>query len=81
MTAPKLNRREMAGMVAAATALAATPAVAAGQPRMEKALSYCEAALKELKNAKANKGGHRIEAIQHLEYVIQEIKRGIAAAD
>ncbi|GKY88783.1 hypothetical protein [Sinisalibacter aestuarii] len=79
MSASKLNRRELTAIVAGATALAATPALAA-QPRMEKALAHCQEALKELKAANNNKGGHRVEAIQHLEYVIQEIKRGIAYA-
>jgi hypothetical protein len=80
MSASKLNRRELAAMVAAAAALGATSAEA-GQPHMEKALQYCSAGLKELKDAAGNKGGHRNKAIEHLEFVIQEIKRGIAYAD
>ena len=76
---PTLNRRELAGLTAGAAALAAVPAEAA-QPHMTNALAYCEAALTELRKAKANKGGHRVTAIEHLEYVIAQIKEGIAHA-
>jgi hypothetical protein len=75
-----LSRREVAGLAAGAAALAATPALAKPQPNMEKALAYCQEGLKHLKAAAANKGGHRAKAIEHLEYVIKEIKAGIKAA-
>lgn len=81
MSAKKLNRREITGLMAAATALAATPASAVSQPNMEDALVKCEKALASLKAANNNKGGHRKNAIEHLEYVIQEIKLGIAYAN
>ena len=77
---PALSRREVAGLAAAAAALAATPALASNQPHMDAALAHCQTGLSELKAATANKGGHRQNAIEHLEYVIQEIKAGIAAA-
>jgi molybdopterin synthase catalytic subunit len=80
MSAAKLSRRDVTAMAAAAAALAATPAMAA-QPHMEAALKKCENALEELKAAASNKGGHRKNAIEHLEYVIQEIKLGIEAAE
>ena len=77
MSDAKLNRRDMAAMVALAAAFGAAPAEAAAQPNMEKALEYCEAALSRLEAAKNNKGGHRVTAIKHLKFVIQEIKAGI----
>lgn len=77
---PALSRREVTGLVVAATALAATPALA-GQPHMRAALSHCQAALIELKAAKHNKGGHRRTAIEHLDYVIAQIKEGIDHAN
>ena len=76
---PTLSRREITGLAAGAAALAATPALGA-QPHMQNALAYCEAALSELKRAKTNKGGHRKEAVTHLEHVIYRIKQGIAFA-
>lgn len=79
MTDKTFTRREMGVLVAAGTAVAAVPAEAA-QVHMERALDLAQAALTELRAAKANKGGHRKEAIDHLRYVIQEIKRGIAYA-
>jgi len=78
---PNLSRREVAGLAAAAAALAAVPASAAPQPHMRNALTYCETALNELYAAKANKGGHRAKAIEHLEYVISQIKEGIRHAN
>ncbi len=78
-TPKKLNRREIAGITAAATAMAAlgaTPAQGA-QGRMLAALAHCEAALEELKRANSNKGGHRKTAMEHLRYVISQIKEGI----
>ena len=76
---PTVSRREVAGLAAAATALAAAPALAK-QRHMEAALSHCEYALSELHKAKSNKGGHRKVAITHLEYVISQIHEGIAHA-
>lgn len=78
---PTLSRRDIAGLTAAATVLAATPALAQGQPRMERALVLCESALRELKGASRNKGGHRVVAMEHLEYVISQIKLGIQAGE
>jgi hypothetical protein len=74
-----LSRREITGLATAAAALAASPALA-GQPRMQAALSHCQIALSELQNANNNKGGHRRKAIEHLKYVIDQIKEGIAHA-
>lgn len=77
---PTLSRRDIAGLAVGAAALAASPAMAY-QPRMEKALALCQAALVELRAANANKGGHRATAIEHLEYVIAQIKEGIKHAN
>lgn len=78
--AKKLSRREIAGLAAGAAVLAATPAEAA-QVKMLRALGYCEAGLAELHAANPNKGGHRRVAIEHLEYVIAQIKEGISHAN
>jgi hypothetical protein len=78
-TESTISRRQLAGLAAGAAALAAASPSLAAQPHMESALSLCQEALGHLKAANANKGGHRATAIEHLEYVIKEIKAGIAA--
>lgn len=80
MTKSSLSRRELATLAAGAAVLAASPASAA-QPNMEKALAHLNAALKALKAAKNNKGGHRVKAIQYTEAAIQRVKLGIDFAD
>ncbi|MCB1338765.1 MAG: hypothetical protein KDK10_15365 [Maritimibacter sp.] len=77
---PKLSRRDLAGLTAAATVLAAAPALGA-QNRMNRALALCQSALGELQGATPNKGGHRKVAMEHLEYVISQIKLGIQAGE
>jgi len=74
-----LNRRQVAGLAAGAATLAVSPAHAA-QPHMENARAYTEAALTELRKANHNKGGYRKDAIEHLEYVLILIDKGIAHA-
>lgn len=81
-TAKTLSRREVAGLAAGAAALAAAPMPAeAAQTKMLRSLAYCEAGLAELRAANPNKGGHRKVAIEHLEYVISQIRQGIAYAN
>ena len=75
-----LSRREVAGLAAAAAALAASPA-AANQPNMEAALEACRTARARLESATANKGGHRKKAIEHVNAAIEEIRKGIAHAN
>ena len=76
---PTVSRREITGIAAAATVVAAAPALAR-QRHMEAALSHCQIALAELHAANNNKGGHRKKAIKHLDYVIAQIYEGIAHA-
>lgn len=74
-----LSRREVAGLAAAAAALAASPALA-NQPNMEAALQACRTARAHLESANNNKGGHRNKAIEHLNAAIEQIRKGIAFA-
>lgn len=74
-----LNRRQLAGLAAGAAAFAASPALAR-QPHMINARAYTEAALTELRKANNNKGGYRKDAIEHLEYVLVLIDKGIEHA-
>jgi hypothetical protein len=65
-----------------ATILAAmigTNAVTADpQPAMKSALVNLEQAQTNLKNATADKGGHRVNALDHIAKAIDEVKKGIA---
>ncbi len=55
----------------------ATHAIAEPQPQMRKALVALETAVSHLKTASADKGGHRVKAIELTEQAIQEVKAGI----
>lgn len=50
------------------------------QPHMQYALSALEDAKSELASAKANKGGHRVKALEQVNQAIAEVKLGIEAA-
>ena len=53
----------------------------AAQPHMDNALSALRNARTELNQAEANKGGHRVRAIQLVDSAIAEVKSGMAYAD
>jgi hypothetical protein len=48
------------------------------QPAMKSALTNLEQAQQNLKNATADKGGHRVNALNHVAKAIDEVKKGIA---
>lgn len=48
------------------------------QPRMVEAIDHLERGLAALKAATPDKGGHRANAIQHVERAISETRAGIA---
>jgi hypothetical protein len=48
------------------------------QPAMRSALQNLEQAQQNLKNATADKGGHRVNALDHVAKAIEEVKKGIA---
>ncbi|MBL9045286.1 MAG: hypothetical protein JNM83_27000 [Myxococcales bacterium] len=48
------------------------------QPHMKSALNSLEGALGQLEKATADKGGHRVKAIDHVKQAIAEVKAGIA---
>lgn len=63
-------------------ALGPTHAVAqANQPHMQTALDALGRARSELQAATANKGGHRVKALDLIAQAIGEVKAGIASAD
>ncbi|HEV7735401.1 MAG TPA: hypothetical protein VGR62_24725 [Candidatus Binatia bacterium] len=63
-------------LLAAAGGTVATRAVA-DQPKMEQALTSLREARGLLKEANANKGGHRAKAVDLVEAAIKEVEAGI----
>lgn len=51
--------------------------VSADQPRMQSALRNLEQARGDLQNATADKGGHRVRAINLVNQAISEVNAGI----
>lgn len=51
--------------------------VAADQPLMQSALTHLEAAERDLENATADKGGHRVEALRLVRAAQAEVRKGI----
>lgn len=49
----------------------------AEQPHMQSALSYLKSARSELIEARANKGGHRANAIKLVDQAIDETREGL----
>ncbi len=78
-----LNRRlaAIALAVAAAGGLAVSLASASNQPNMDSALASLRSARTALIEAKSNKGGHRVKAIELVDAAIGEVKRGIEAGE
>jgi hypothetical protein len=48
-----------------------------GQPHMQSALDQLEAARSELRAARADKGGHRMRAIELIDRAIDEVQLGM----
>jgi hypothetical protein len=82
----RMTRRGLA--TTAATGLAAigllsvsTNSASAYQGNMERALASLNQALAELRQATANKGGHRAKAVELIEAAIAQTQAGIDFAD
>jgi outer membrane lipoprotein-sorting protein len=58
----------------------AVPALAQPQPHMTAALSSLESAKAELDKATADKGGHRVKAIELINQAMEEVRKGIEFA-
>jgi hypothetical protein len=56
----------------------AMPAFADDQPKMKEALESLEHAKQQLQQAEHDKGGHRAEAIKHIDQAIAQVKAGMA---
>jgi hypothetical protein len=68
-------------ILAGALAGGAGYAYAERQPHMREAHRHLEQALASLKNAEADKGGHRAKAIELIEGALREVKEGIEFDD
>jgi len=55
-----------------------TAVMAERQPAMHAALAHLREAREALKDASADKGGHRVRAIKMINQAIEEVERGIA---
>ena len=53
----------------------------AAQPHMDNALDALKTARSELEVADANKGGHRVNAINLINQAIEEVRKGKAYAE
>jgi hypothetical protein len=51
------------------------------QPKMRAALGYLQSAKKNLEKASADKGGHRVKALDLVDQAIDAVNRGIAVAN
>ena len=54
------------------------PAFGQNQPKMREALETLERAKQQLQQAEHDKGGHRVEAIKHVDMAIAQVKAGMA---
>ena len=67
-----------AGMVVAGGLGFGVGTVEAQQPHMQNALGYLTSAQSELQVAEANKGGHRVNALNLVNQAITQVQAGIA---
>jgi hypothetical protein len=73
----KVSTIVLAGGLALALGTSFVREASADQPNMKAALSQLEAALGSLQKATADKGGHRVKAIDLTKQAIAETKAGI----
>jgi hypothetical protein len=74
----KVSTFVLAGLFAATVAFQAVgPAQAEVQPHMKTALAHLKKAATQLEKASADKGGHRVKAIELVKQAIDETQAGI----
>jgi hypothetical protein len=64
--------------VAFGAGLFAAPTLRADQPHMQAALDALETAERQLNEATADKGGHRVKALKHVHAAMAEVRKGLA---
>jgi hypothetical protein len=73
-------KRCLCAVAAFGVAFAIGCATGRGQPHMAAALDELRAARAELQTAAADKGGHRVRAIELVDDAIEQVRRGIGYA-
>lgn len=73
----KISTLTGTSLLIAALASTAGYAYAERQPHMREAHRHLEQALDALKKAEADKGGHRVKALELVEGALREVKEGI----
>lgn len=73
-------KRCLCAVAAFGVAFAIGCATGQGQPHMRAALDELRAARGELQAATADKGGHRVRAIELVDDAIEQVRRGIEYA-
>jgi len=73
-------KRCLCAVAAFGAAFAIGCASGGGQPHMAVALDELRAARAELQTATADKGGHRVRAIELVDDAIEQVRRGIGYA-
>ncbi len=68
----------MKRFVAVMLCLTASLAFADPQPKMKEALEHLRNAKAALQSATADKGGHRVKAIEKVNEAIEQVEKGIA---
>ncbi|MFO0548018.1 MAG: hypothetical protein U0271_06500 [Polyangiaceae bacterium] len=77
----KLSTLLLAGALAYDLAGSERTAQAEPQPHMKDALASLRSAKKDLEAASADKGGHRVKALELTKSAIDEVEKGIAYDD
>lgn len=72
----KLTKRDVIIATAAAAIAGSIATAYASQPHMDRALDFLRSARAELNRASANKGGHRVKAINLVNKAIEEVRLG-----
>ena len=72
-----LSRCTLAVMVCGLVSVTSPPAMARAQPYMEQALERLHNARDLLRSADADKGGHRMNAMNLIDQAMREIRAGI----
>lgn len=72
-----MRKTKLMLVAAVSVLMLAAPAFAEPQPHMKAALKDLENAKAQLEKATADKGGHRVKAMELVNQAIDEVKKGI----
>ena len=72
-----MRKRHLSLLALSLGLLLAAPAFAEPQPHMKAALASLETAKAQLEKASADKGGHRVKAIELINSAMEEVRKGI----